>query len=57
MAEAFPVQGFEAEFGYFSLDELESAIGPLGLPIERDKFWEERTIAEVRSSLACGTHP
>ncbi len=51
------VQGFEVELGYFSLDELESATGPLGLPIERDKFWKERTIAEVRSSLACGTHP
>lgn len=46
------VQGFEVEFGYFSLDELESAIGPLGLPIERDKFWEEQTLGEVRRALA-----
>ena len=30
------VDGLEKEFGYFSLDELLSARGPLGLPIERD---------------------
>lgn len=30
------VVGFEAEFGYFSLSELESVRGALGLPIERD---------------------
>lgn len=29
------VIGFEAEFGYFSLSELERVRGPLGLPIER----------------------
>ena len=30
------VIGLEAELGYFSLDELEAARGPLGLAIERD---------------------
>lgn len=30
------VEGFEKEWGYFSLDELAEARGPLGLPIERD---------------------
>jgi Protein of unknown function (DUF2958) len=30
------VQGFEHEWGYFLLSELESARGPLGLAIERD---------------------
>jgi hypothetical protein len=30
------VIGHEAEWGYFSLAELESVRGPLGLPIERD---------------------
>jgi len=30
------VQGFEAEWGYFMMGELESSKGPLGLPIERD---------------------
>lgn len=30
------VCGFEREWGYFTLNELKSAVGPLGLPIERD---------------------
>jgi len=30
------VRGFESEWGYFMLSELEAARGPLGLPIERD---------------------
>ena len=33
------VHGLEREIGYFSLDELEAARGPLGLPIERDLHW------------------
>ena len=35
-AKTYGVDGFEKELGYFSLRELESARGPLGLPIERD---------------------
>lgn len=31
------VHGFEREVGYFTLDELKSIRGPLGLPIERDR--------------------
>lgn len=42
------VFGFETELGYFVLDELMSARGPLGLPIERDVNWTPRTLAEVR---------
>jgi hypothetical protein len=34
------VQGMENEWGYFSLKELEDAVGPLGLGIERDVFFE-----------------
>ena len=30
------VQGLESELGYFTLEELESVHGPLGLAIERD---------------------
>lgn len=30
------VEGFETEFGYFSLSELESVRGPHGMRIERD---------------------
>ncbi len=42
------VDGFEAEMGYFSLDELVGARGPLGLPIEPDKFWRETPLGQVR---------
>lgn len=30
------VHGFEKEWGYFSLSELEKVRGPLGLKVERD---------------------
>ncbi len=42
------VIGFMAEFGYFSLSELESARGPLGLPIERDLHFEPKSLLELR---------
>jgi hypothetical protein len=38
---------FEGEWGYFSLDELESFKGPLGIGIERDLWWEEKRFSEV----------
>ena len=40
------VSGFEVELGYFSLDELESIKRPL--PIERDLYWCEKPLSEVR---------
>ena len=33
------VMGFEEEWGYFALSELESARGPLRLSIERDLYF------------------
>ena len=42
------VSGFEVELGYFSLSELESVRGPLGLPIERDLYFESKTLRELR---------
>lgn len=48
------VQGHEVEFGYFSLEELETVTGPLGLHVERDLSWKERTIGEVRAALEPG---
>ena len=45
------VRGFENELGYFSLDELESVKGPLGLGIERDLCFGEHTLAEVMDYL------
>ena len=41
------VIGFEIELGYFSLSELKSVKGPLGLPIERDLHYESKTIQEL----------
>ena len=41
------VRGFENELGYFSLDEVKSVKGPLGLGIERDLHFREHTLAEV----------
>lgn len=34
------VEGHETELGYFTLSELESARGPLGLKIERDMYFD-----------------
>jgi hypothetical protein len=41
------VNGFELELGYFSLKELESTCRPKGLPIERDLFFEPKSIKEL----------
>jgi hypothetical protein len=42
------VIGFEDELGYFSLEELEQARGPLGLPIERDEHFKPASLEELR---------
>lgn len=34
------------EFGYTSLHEIEMVKGHMGLPIERDKFWNSNTTLE-----------
>jgi hypothetical protein len=39
--------GFEKELGYFSLSELQSVRGKLGLPVERDKFFEPTPLKEL----------
>jgi len=41
------VSGFEVEFGYFSLKELQETRGPLGLPIERDLYFEPQTLGKL----------
>ena len=39
------------ELGYISLSELENiSIGRLGLPLERDLHWREKTLGEVKKS-------
>jgi hypothetical protein len=41
------VVGLETEFGYFSLTELQSVRGPMGLPIERDQHYEPVSFQEL----------
>lgn len=43
------VCGFEKEYGYFSLSELSSVRGPLGLNIERDLHFDGHTLADVET--------
>ena len=45
------VKGLETELGYFCLSELESVRGPLGLPIERDLYWEPKILLEIAPEL------
>lgn len=45
------VDGFEKELGSFSLSELEEARGPLGLPIERDLYWQPKTLEEIAPEM------
>jgi hypothetical protein len=41
------VIGHEIELGYFARSELEEARGPMGLPIERDEWFEPTTLAKL----------
>lgn len=45
------VDGFEKELGYFALSELEEVRGPMGLPIERDVYWQPKTLEQVAPEL------
>ncbi len=38
---------YNDEWGYFSLDELESYKGPFGLGIERNLYWTEQRASQV----------
>ena len=46
------VDGMEQELGYFSLQELEAARGPLGLLVERDTSFTPTPLSEVRDNIA-----
>jgi hypothetical protein len=41
------VSGFEVELGYFSLKEFLETRGPMGLFIERDLYFEPKTMEEL----------
>jgi hypothetical protein len=45
------VDGHFKELGYFSLSELESVNGPMGLPIERDLYWKPKTLEEIAPEM------
>jgi len=42
------VFGFEKEMGNFSLSELESVRGPLGLPVERDFYFKPTPLSQLK---------
>jgi Protein of unknown function (DUF2958) len=41
------VIGHEPEWGYFALSELESGRGLLGLPVERELYFEPTPMSEI----------
>ena len=41
------VSGLEVELGYFSLSELKSVTGPMGLLIERDLHFNPKSLEEL----------
>lgn len=41
------VKGFETELGYFSLAELKTIRGKLGLPVERDRYFRPTPLEEL----------
>ena len=45
------VDGDYPELGYFSLSELVSNRGKLGLPIERDRYFKPCRLSELRKQL------
>jgi hypothetical protein len=47
------VVGFEREWGYFHLSELEESLGPTGLPIERDLHFKPGRFSQVVSPADC----
>jgi len=42
------VDGQDKELGYFSLSELTQLRGKLGLPVERDLYFEPTTLRELK---------
>jgi len=42
-----------SELGYVALKELEEARGIMGLPIERDRLFQQTTLSKLRAKLNC----
>lgn len=47
------VDGFERELGYFSLNELQSIRGALGLPVERDLYFTPELERHAKAGKSC----
>lgn len=45
------VIGLELELGYFWLSQLKEARGRLGLPVERDLYWQPVTLMQLVEEL------
>lgn len=45
------VDGHFKELGYVALSELESTRGPMGLPIERELYWQPKTLEEIAPEM------
>ena len=45
------VDGHVRELGYFNLSELESVRGPMHLPIERDLYFEPKSLEEIAPEM------
>ena len=45
------VYGMDTELGYFSLSEIKSVTGPMGLKIERDMYFKPKIIKEIRVEM------
>jgi hypothetical protein len=41
------IDGFEKELGYFSLSQLETMKGPLGLKVERDIYFNPTSLKDL----------
>lgn len=48
------VDGLELEYGYFWLSQLKQARGSMGLPVERDLYWQPRTLSTLMKELKDG---
>jgi len=50
------VKGFEVEVGSFSLSELSTVKGALGIGIERDLYFDPKPASEILDKLNKGEH-
>ena len=44
------VQGLDNELGFFSLEEIETVHGPLGLAVERDMFFTPTPFEQIKGN-------